>query len=576
MGPQTRRLCVVHFNDVYNIESRDVEPCGGAARFVGAVKSFSSRNPLMLFSGDILAPSMMSTITRGDQMLPVCKRIGIHCAAFGNHDFGKDTNRLADDVRMRIKLIEVANDFGIPVLSKFVQASGFPWVSSNVIDKETGRPLAGAKRKHVMQWQGIRIGLVGLVEWAWLETLATVDPDEVLYEDFVETANRMARELRQQEGCELVILLTHMRLNNDIRLAEGIQDGCAQLILGGHDHDYVIREVNGVTIVKSGTDFREFSLLDLELEADGALSVGVHRVEVNSSFEEDEQLNDELAGFEGELRIISSGKGTVKHKFRFWESVSRDNVLSSFLSSLPPELVERKMDEVLGEVTIDLEGRFSAVRTQETNLGNFLTDVMVAACNTDCALLNSGTIRVDEVIPRGPFTQRDLAKTLPMLDNLVTILVNGKQLCDALENGVSKYPALEGRFPQVSGISFVFDPQKSPGHRVIRHLTRVGDEFVRETELYTLTTKEYLAKGKDGYDCLEECPVLVDGENSPPLQTAVMNHFEAVRMVRERERDSPAHRRWKELSHHRQSLVLLSRRHSMVQHISQAEQTGLD
>ena len=39
---------------------------------------------------------------------------------------------------------------------------------------------------------------------------------------------------------------------------------------------------------------------------------------------------------------------------------------------------------------------------------------------------------------------------LPMLDPLVLLDVTGDQLCQALENGVSQWPKLEGRFPQVS------------------------------------------------------------------------------------------------------------------------------
>jgi len=40
------------------------------------------------------------------------------------------------------------------------------------------------------------------------------------------------------------------------------------------------------------------------------------------------------------------------------------------------------------------------------------------------------------------------------------------EIKQALENGVSKYPQLEGRFPAVSGIRFEFDPNRPPGHRI--------------------------------------------------------------------------------------------------------------
>lgn len=103
-----QNLVILHFNDVYNVESRaGPEPIGGAARFVTAIKSFEHMNPLVLFSGDAFSPSMckkwnyrviccistvfsflVSTFTKGEQMIPVLNDIGTHCAVLGNHDFG--------------------------------------------------------------------------------------------------------------------------------------------------------------------------------------------------------------------------------------------------------------------------------------------------------------------------------------------------------------------------------------------------------------------------------------------------------------------------------------------------------
>jgi 5'-nucleotidase len=98
-------ITIVHFNDVYNIEPGTQEPVGGAARFVTAVQRLSDRNPLILFSGDALNPSLMSTVTLGHQMIPILNAIGVHCALYGNHDF----------------------DFGVENLTK-VSSSGYQLV----------------------------------------------------------------------------------------------------------------------------------------------------------------------------------------------------------------------------------------------------------------------------------------------------------------------------------------------------------------------------------------------------------------------------------------------------------------
>ena len=85
----------------------------------------------------------------------------------------------------------------------------------------------------------------------------------------------------------------------------------------------------------------------------------------------------------------------------------------------------------------------------------------------------------------------------------------GTQLVEALENGVSQYPKLEGRFPQVAGLRFAFDPSKPPGNRVDPKFVKIGDEYLLPHQFYRLVTKEYIATGHDGYTVLANCEVLV-------------------------------------------------------------------
>jgi len=64
-------------------------------------------------------------------------------------------------------------------------------------------------------------------------------------------------------------------------------------------------------------------------------------------------------------------------------------------------MMSTKLEDILGEFHVDLDGRFETVRTQESNLGNFVTDIMLASCNGDCALVNSGTLRSELVFQDG-------------------------------------------------------------------------------------------------------------------------------------------------------------------------------
>lgn len=115
----------------------------------------------------------------------------------------------------------------------------------------------------------------------------------------------------------------------------------------------------------------------------------------------------------------------------------------------------------------------------------------------------AATQRSDVVHPPGPLTYRDLVSILPMMDETCVLRVSGAQLLAALENGVSMWPRQEGRFPQVSGVRFAFDPTLPPGARVVPGSVVVGAAPLDLQAAYSLATKEYLAEGRDGYDCLE-------------------------------------------------------------------------
>jgi 2',3'-cyclic-nucleotide 2'-phosphodiesterase (5'-nucleotidase family) len=82
-----------------------------------------------------------------------------------------------------------------------------------------------------------------------------------------------------------------------------------------------------------------------------------------------------------------------------------------------------------------------------------------------------------------------------------TVLI-GRQIYEAVENGVSQYPKLEG-------LKFTFDPKKPGGQRIDLASMFIKNEPVDLERVYKLATKPYLHEGKDGFTSLKSCPVLV-------------------------------------------------------------------
>uniref|UniRef100_A0A1B0C2X8 5'-Nucleotidase C-terminal domain-containing protein n=1 Tax=Glossina palpalis gambiensis TaxID=67801 RepID=A0A1B0C2X8_9MUSC len=239
--------------------------------------------------------------------------------------------------------------------------------------------------------------MLSLVGRECLKTLPTIDTKETCG-DNVDADIKLAAELRIQ-GCELIIALTHMRTPNDINLAENCQD--IHLNLGDHDHIYEIKEFDGVNIIKSGTDFKQFSKITLipKRNDKGKITENVEAVDFTSEFPEDIELKDEL----------------------------------------------------------------------ETNLGDWVCDVVLDASGADIVIINSGIFRSDQVHPAGPFTMRDLMNII--LHPLVLIEITGRCPHESSENAISIYPKLSRRFSQVSGATFAY-LSKPTGHRLIK----AGDE----------------------------------------------------------------------------------------------------
>ena len=102
-------------------------------------------------------------------------------------------------------------------------------------------------------------------------------------------------------GCEFVVALTHMRTDNDVRLAEKVPE--IDLILGGHNLVYEKRKVNGTYILKSGSDFRQFSTISLDFR-ESPVVVEIDCVEVNKELEPDTELGKCLDQFTGIVEII--------------------------------------------------------------------------------------------------------------------------------------------------------------------------------------------------------------------------------------------------------------------------------
>lgn len=87
MEKRSRRLALVHYNDVYELRGTDKDPCGGADRFSQLANELrKEHDALVFFSGDLWNPSKLSTTMKGEQMVKLVNHVGTRAACVGNHD----------------------------------------------------------------------------------------------------------------------------------------------------------------------------------------------------------------------------------------------------------------------------------------------------------------------------------------------------------------------------------------------------------------------------------------------------------------------------------------------------------
>ncbi|CAL8584232.1 hypothetical protein XPA_009836 [Xanthoria parietina] len=490
-------LRLLHFNDVYHIESGSAEPVGGIARFQ-TLRNFYADDAryqgqselITLFSGDAYNPSLESSVTKGAHMVPILNgalgKEGRGAACVGNHDL----------------------DFGVLQFRHLRSQCTFPWLLANVLDPALGDDVSLGnceKTKILESSNGIKIGLIGLAEREWLDTINSLPPN-LIYKSASETAKLLIPSLREQ-GADIIIALTHAREPSDVKLAEKTPPGLIDLILGGHDHFYGHQLINGAHILRSGTDFKNLSYIE------------AYRSPVTAA--------------------LVNGSSPSKWNYRITRrditrSIPSDPTSLNLVSKLTSTL-KSKLEKPVGYTFTPLDARFTTVRTQESNLGNFVCDLMRHTYSTDCALMAGGTIRGDQVYPPGTLRLKDIMNCFPFEDPVIVIRVKGSAILAALENSISLIPALEGRYSQVSGIRFCYDTSLRAGSRV--KWVEVAGSPLDEQREYTMATRGYMGRGKDGFTSLlvksegGEAEEIVSEENGILISMILRQYFMSLKVL---------------------------------------------
>ena len=389
-------------------------------------------------------------------------------------------------------------DDGPETLRVFMDSVDFPVLMANAnVDMEP--ELKDQLQKSTTLYQNNRkIGLIGINT---VDTAELSSPGEnVIFTDAV-AAVQSEVDFLTEAGVNIIILLSHSSYRVDKMIAANTTG--VDVIVGGHDNTY---------------------LSNVSDRAKGPYPTVVNGTQIVQAYA--------YGKFLGELSVLFDEAGNVIHAsgepIIIDSSVNENSQIVARLDELEKPINTLK-ETIVGTVSNPLTGDRAVCRIQECDMGNMIADAMRDAVidkGYTIALQNSGGIRAS--LDAGDVTLGEIMTILPFQNTLSTFKVTGEQLLTAIENGVSQVEDVAGRFPQVSGMRYTFDPSKpANGGRVTSiEIDENGSwESLDLNKTYGMVSNNFIRGGGDGYKVFRSASEIYDF--GPDLADVVANYIKA-------------------------------------------------
>ena len=398
------------------------------------------------------------------------------------------------------------HDRNLAHVQKVIGASDFQWVSSNYGDSSLAVLKSGTKAAKsfiIIERGDVKIGIVGSNTET---TIEQVFPGNLDYTDSagvkrtieiqagVEGINA-AIKAAKKAGADLVVAVIHQGWSESVG---GVSVGVL---------NEMATEIKGAAAIYGGHSHQTFTtVVPVEKSTTGTL-VGQT---LNAGVE---YTRSQICVNTSSNRVLGSSIETIKRAAV--ATVVADAPTAALVKKYKDQMTG-KLDTKIGTVagTFPRGGTPAVERSGENPMGIYIADLLRAKYKTDFALTNGGGIRdtfpaktytpVDTKLVRtgtGPLdvTLGDALTVYPFGNQVATTVVTGENLWKALENGVGgNYPG-DGRFPQISGFKFTFDPTKAIGSRIVSVTKNDGTAIAKDQTVYTLTTLDFIIYGGDGY-----------------------------------------------------------------------------
>ena len=468
--PLDGKTVILHTNDVHG----SIELYAKVAAMKGDYEAQGAQ-VILADAGDYSQGTVYVSVNKGKDAVTMMNAAGYDVATIGNHEF----------------------DYGYAQLKSNLDSAGFKVVCANVL--QDGSPVFDAYT--MINKGGVQVAFVGL-ETPEAQTKANpalIQGLTFLAGDEMYAAVQTQVDAARTDGADIVIVLTHLGVDSSsepntsydlYKKVNGID-----FIIDGHSHTVMTKGPEGEPIQSTGTALNNIGVITID--------------NATKKIESNELIpiwhTEEVDGKEVPVYDYTKSDETVAN-------AAKDII----------DPIDADYDQKFAESAVDLNGaKAPGNRTEETNLGDLITDAMMWAIKTKApgvdmnnavAITNGGGIRA--AIAKGDITKKDVNTVLPFGNTLAVVYVKGSELLEALEVSTYCTPKSLGGFPQFAGMEVElntaceYDANDTTypgstyfGPKSINRITikTVNGKAFDKDATYAVITNDFLAAGGDTY-----------------------------------------------------------------------------
>ncbi|WP_231514892.1 bifunctional metallophosphatase/5'-nucleotidase [Oceanobacillus salinisoli] len=459
----------------------------GLAKYATAVNQTRATNEhvIAIDNGDLIQGTPLMThyvkehTDRENPMVGIMNRIGIDAGVIGNHEF----------------------NFGKKILTDAIEQSSYPWLSANIVDKETKEPYFGPPYIIKKFPNGIKAAIVGVTthyipNWESPNHIKGLE-----FADAFTTLKKWVRKIRDTEKPDILIASYHGGLERDLETGEptevltGENQGyqmCKEIegidvLLTGHQHRKLVSKINDVLVIQPGNNAINYGEVQLSLERkDNKWTV----------------MNKE-----GQLHSL--------------ENIHSDDEVLRYMEDIEKS-TQTWLDQPIGYIDGDMtiKSPFEA-RIQKHPFIQFIQEVQMAATSVDISvtsLLNNESKGFSSIV-----TMRDIVSNYMYPNTLVVLELTGKDIKEALEKTAAYFTHnAEGEitvnptyiepkpqhynYDMWEGIDYTINVAKPVGSR-IEQVSYKGSHL-EDKKTYHVVLNNYRATGGGNYDMFKNKPAV--------------------------------------------------------------------